>query len=186
MQISTTHRATDQAAWRSWLTENHDTASEIWLIFDDRADYPTVSYLDSVYEAICFGWIDGIQKRASDVERAQRFTPRRPRSHWTELNKARARWLIDQGLMTPAGQAILPDLTAPFTVADDIQAAIKATPEAWSQFCQFPDLYIRVRISYIEEMRRNRDEFDRRLGNFLKKTAAGKLFGNLNDQGRLA
>ena len=90
-----------------------------------------MSYLDSVYEAICFGWIDGIQKRASDVERAQRFTPRRPRSHWTELNKARARWLIAQGLMTPAGQAILPDLMAPFTVADDIRAAIKATPEAW-------------------------------------------------------
>lgn len=185
MQISSTYRTVDRQAWRSWLEENHDVANEIWLLFDDRPEQPTISYLDSVYEAICFGWIDSIQKRFSDVERAQRFTPRSPRSHWTELNKERARWLIRQGLMTQAGAEKLPDLKVLLTVADDIKEAIKAEPNAWSNFCQFPDLYIRVRIGYIEEMRRNTTEFNRRLNNFLKKTAAGKMFGNWNDQGRL-
>lgn len=185
MEVSNPFRAETREAWRDWLEQNHAIAQQVWLIFDDRPDYPTISYLDSVEEAICFGWIDGLQKRISDIERAQRFTPRRPRSHWTELNKERARRLIRLKLMTPAGQAKLPDLTTSFIVAEDIIQTIQAEPEAWSHFEQFPDLYIRVRISYIEEMRRKPEEFDRRLNNFIRKTAAGKLFGNWNDGGRL-
>ncbi len=102
MRVTTTFRANNREAWRSWLEVNHDIAGEIWLLFDDRPENPSVSYLDSVEEAICFGWIDGIQKRYSPAEKAQRFTPRRPRGTWTELNKARARRLIELGLMTEA------------------------------------------------------------------------------------
>ncbi|MEO1593216.1 MAG: hypothetical protein AAFU71_18270, partial [Cyanobacteria bacterium J06632_22] len=87
MQVTTTHKAKDRDDWRAWLATNHDSATEIWLLYDDRPDCPTVSYLDSVEEAICFGWIDGIQKRINDTEKAQRFTPRRQRSHWTELRR---------------------------------------------------------------------------------------------------
>lgn len=104
MQVTVTFKATSRKEWRDWLTQHHQSASEIWLLSDDRPGVPTVSYLDSVEEAICFGWIDGIAKRISSVEKAQRFTPRRPRSHWTELNKERTRRLIKLGLMTSAGQ----------------------------------------------------------------------------------
>ena len=185
MQVTTTYKAKDREDWRTWLEQNHDSATEIWLLYDDRLDCPTVSYLDSVEEALCFGWIDGIQKRINTTEKAQRFTPRRKRSHWTELNKERARRLIRLGKMTPAGQATLPDLDEPFTVPADIVEALKATPSAWETFRQFPDLYVRVRVSYIEEMRKRPNEYEKRLGNFLKQTAAGKMFGKWSDDGRL-
>jgi uncharacterized protein YdeI (YjbR/CyaY-like superfamily) len=185
MEVTTTVRASTRQDWRAWLQANHETAAEIWLIYDDRPEGLSVSYLDSVEEAICFGWIDGIQKRLSFVERAQRFTPRRPNSNWTELNKQRARRLIQLGCMTDAGQRMLPDLSEPFVVADDILEAVQAIPQAWSVFQQLPELYIRVRVGYIEEMRKQRAEFERRLNHFVSKTAAGKQFGNWNDGGRL-
>ncbi|MDX2036596.1 MAG: YdeI/OmpD-associated family protein [Isosphaeraceae bacterium] len=88
--------------------------------------------------------------------------------------------------MTPAGHAGLPDLSAPFEPASDILAAIDARASAKAHFESFPDLYIRVRISYIEEMRKRPEEFARRLDAFLRKTEAGQMFGNWNDGGRLA
>lgn len=193
MEITDTIKAKDRTAWREWLEKNHKTFTEIWLLFDVRAASPlenrpeelTVKYLDDVEEAICFGWIDGIQKRFSAHELAQRFTPRKKRSNWTELNKERARRLIRLNLMTEAGTAILPDVNAEFIIAEDIIEVLKAQPNAWSNFLEFPDLYCRVRIGYIEEMRKNRTEFDRRLQNFASKTAANKMFGNWNDGGRL-
>jgi uncharacterized protein YdeI (YjbR/CyaY-like superfamily) len=186
MEVTSTLTAQSRSDWRAWLAANHETATEIWLISDDRPDQPTVAYLDAVEEAICFGWIDGIAKRISEFEKAQRFTPRRSRSNWTELNKERARRLIRLGLMTDAGQHKLPDMSEAFTIAEDILAAINADAEVKSQFIGLPDLYIRVRIGYIEEMRKQKQEFDRRLRNFISKTAAGKLFGNWNDGGRLS
>lgn len=185
MEVTSKLRAPNRSAWRAWLTENHSVETEIWLISDDRPEEPTVEYLDAVEEAICFGWIDGIAKRISEFEKAQRFTPRRPKSNWTELNKARSRRLIKLGLMTDAGSSKLPDLSKKFEIADDILSAINADAEAKRHFNEFPELYIRVRVGYIEEMRRQPEEFTRRLNNFLRKTAAGKMFGNWNDGGRL-
>jgi len=185
MQVTTTFKPKDRTEWRVWLEQHHATAEEIWLLLDDRPEEPTVSYLDAIEEAICFGWIDGIQKRHSTYERAQRFTPRKQRSNWTELNKERARRLIRLGLMTDAGRTTLPDLNAQFIFAEDIVAALKAEPNAWSNLLAFPELYRRVRIGYIEEMRKNQSEFERRLRNFVKRTAANQMFGNWNDGGRL-
>jgi uncharacterized protein YdeI (YjbR/CyaY-like superfamily) len=185
MEITNTIKPIDRAEWRTWLVQNHNRLTEIWLLSDDRPEQPTVEYLDAVEEALCFGWIDGIAKRFSGHELAQRFTPRKRRSHWTELNKARARRLIQLGLMTAAGSATLPDLDAEFIVPQDILAKLRAEPQLWAHYQAFPDLYQRVRISYIEEMRKNPPEFDRRLQNFLTKTAANKMFGNWQDGGRL-
>lgn len=185
MEITTTFKPNDRTAWRAWLERNHQTANEIWMLLDDRPNEPTVSYLDAVEEAICFGWIDSIQKRFSAYERAQRFSPRKRRSNWTELNKERARRLIRLGLMTDAGLATLPDLTTPFTIADDIVQALKAEPEAWANFVEFPELYCRVRIGNIEAARKNKGEFERLLQNFVSKTAQNQMFGNWNDGGRL-
>lgn len=185
MEVTTTYKAIDRNAWRSWLEHHHATAREIWLLFDNVPESSTISYLDAVEEAICFGWIDSIQKRFSTHERAQRFTPRKKRSNWTELNKERARRLIRLGMMTDAGFATLPDLTINFTVPKDIVEALQTEPDAWSNFLRFPKLYQRVRIGYIEEMRKNQNEFERRLQNFVNKTARNQMFGNWNDAGRL-
>lgn len=185
MEVTSKLKARSRAEWRSWLASNHETETEVWLVSDDRPGQPTIAYLDAVEEAICFGWIDSIAKRISSVERAQRFTPRRARSNWTELNKERARRLIRLGLMTDAGHRKLPDLSIDFEVSSDILAAINADSEAKKHFDNFPDLYVRVRLGYIEEMRKRPDEFAIRLNNFVRKTAAGKMIGNWNDDGRL-
>ncbi|MEM6514369.1 MAG: YdeI/OmpD-associated family protein [Pseudomonadota bacterium] len=186
VEITETFKAADRADWRAWLAKHHATHSEIWLVSDDRDDVPTVRYTDAVYEALCFGWVDSIGKRINDVEKVQRFSPRCKTSDWTELNKQRARHLIAEGLMTDAGQATLPDLDTPFEAPADILDAIKQNADAWREFQSLPPLYVRVRLGYIHETKRGSDDFDKRLSNFIGKTAAGRLFGNWNDGGRLS
>lgn len=81
MQVTKTFKPKDRTEWRVWLQQYHATADEIWVLLNDRLEEPTISYLDAVEEAICFCWIDSIQKRHSTYERAQRFTPRKQRSN---------------------------------------------------------------------------------------------------------
>ena len=183
VQITETLHVTERAAWRQWLADNHATKSEIWLVsYKSHTGKPRVDYIDAVKEAICFGWIDGIAKTLEEDRTAQRFTPRRPKGNWTELNKDRARRLIAEGLMTEAGYATLPDLSPEaFTIAPDILAALQADAQTWANFQALPPLYQRVRISTIEDQRRNPDEFNRMLGKFLDHTRQNKLYGRWED-----
>lgn len=182
--VGETLKAPTRAAWREWLIMHHADKREVWLVADDRPEVPTVAYLDAVEEALCFGWIDSTAKRLNPTERVQRFSPRRAKSNWTELNKARARRLIALGLMTDAGRATLPNLDTPFVLADDIRRALVASG-AWDFFASTAPLYQRVRASYVEEQRRVPLEFTKRLNSLVEKSAAGKLFGGWNDGGRL-
>ena len=181
MEITQKLEVAERAEWRQWLIDHHATASEIWLVsYDTASGSPRIPYLDTVEEALCFGWIDGIAKRLDAQRTAQRFTPRRPKSNWTELNKERARRLIANGLMTEAGQAKLPDLSPEaFRISADIVAALQADPLVWENFQRFPALYQRIRISYIEETRKQPQVFQQRLDNFLYKTRQNKMFGGM-------
>src|SRR5690606_27061204 len=146
MEITETLYVTDRAEWRHWLVDNHKTAKEIWLVYYSKeSGKPRIPYLHAVEEALCFGWIDGIAKKMDAERTAQRFTPRRPKSNWTELNKERMRRLIAQGLMTEAGLAVAPDLSIEsFTIAPDILEALQADPVVWANYQQFEGLYQRV------------------------------------------
>lgn len=94
-----------RAAWRAWLDKNHSSATEIFLIFYKKgAGRPTLSYNDAVEEALCFGWIDGVKRRLDDERYTHRFTPRRPASKWSALNRERVKRVREAGLMTPAGE----------------------------------------------------------------------------------
>jgi len=181
MEITKTIHLAERAAWRKWLAENHDSENEIWLVSYTKASgKPAIPYIETVEEALCFGWIDGIAKKMDAERSAQRFTPRRPRSNWTELNKDRARRLIDQGLMTDAGRAKLPDISLEaFTIAGDILAALREDPQTWAKFQAFPESYKRIRVGFIEEQRKQPEVFKTRLANFLKKTRQNKMFGVL-------
>lgn len=180
MDVTKTFYAADRAEWRRWLMENHATAKEIWLLYPAKeSGRPRVPYIEAVEEALCFGWIDGIQKQHPPDYRAQRFTPRRPKGNWTELNKERARRLIAAGLMTEAGLRTLPDLSAEFQIAEDIRAALQADPHVWENFQQFPGIYVRIRVSYIESARKQPDEFQKRLEKFLDKTRQNQMFGGI-------
>ena len=109
MDIGETLYVTTPAEFRKWLEANHSSKREIWLVqYKKVTKKPSIKYIDAVEEAICFGWIDGFEKGLDAERYATRFTPRRPKSNWTEANKERARRLIAEGRMTEAGLASLP------------------------------------------------------------------------------
>lgn len=92
------------ADWERWLETEAEQSAGVWLkIAKKGADSPTVTYAEALGAALCFGWIDG-QRAAHDASHwLQRFTPRNPRSRWSQLNVERAQELIEQGRMRPAG-----------------------------------------------------------------------------------
>jgi uncharacterized protein YdeI (YjbR/CyaY-like superfamily) len=92
------------AAWRAWLEENHDSASEAWVgMWKARTGKPTVTWAQAVREALCFGWIDGKARRIDDESHMQRFTPRKS-TRWSALNVALVEELEAAGLMHEAGR----------------------------------------------------------------------------------
>ena len=95
--------------FREWLQGNAGSQAECWVpVKRGRpADDNCLYYLDAVEEALCFGWIDSTLKRLPDGRLAQRLSPRRKKSHWTELNKLRCRDLENRGLMTQVGRDAL-------------------------------------------------------------------------------
>lgn len=102
--------ARNRKQWRDWLSKNHDKEKEIWLVYYRKlSGKPTVTYDESVEEALCFGWIDSIEKGLDSERFAGRFTPRKPKSNWSPSNRERARRLIAQGFMTPSGRKVLPE-----------------------------------------------------------------------------
>lgn len=95
-----------RSQWRRWLQKYHATKKEIWLVrYKKVTGKQTVNYQDSVDEALCFGWIDGMEKGIDTERYATRFTPRRSKSAWTTTNMARYKMLLRKKLMMPAGRA---------------------------------------------------------------------------------
>ncbi len=104
MNIGKTLYATNRKEWRDWLSKNYDKEKEIWLIYYKKiTGKPTISYNDAVEEALCFGWIDSIEKGIDEEKFAGRFTPRKEKSNLSESNKKRIKRLIKEGRMTNAG-----------------------------------------------------------------------------------
>jgi len=131
----------DSAAWASWLDSNR--AAGVWLkIAKKGSPGSTVTQAEAIDEAICYGWIDGQLRRHDEHFFLQRFTPRRPHSRWSAVNRERARRLIAEGRMKPAGLAEyqaaeadgrLDDAYAPQSrarVPEDFQAALDERPGA--------------------------------------------------------
>lgn len=119
--------AKDRAAWRRWLAKHHAKAQLVWLAFAKKGSgLDSVTYAEAVEEALCFGWIDGQMSPIDEHRFAIRFTPRRPKSIWSKANVERVGRLIDSGLMTPAGLAVieaakkLGTYAAAYRTADDV------------------------------------------------------------------
>ena len=106
MEITILLEFSERQQLRDWLTENHASAKECWVTMSRSKNPPSgvLPYLDVVEEALCFGWIDSTLKKLPDGRLAQRLSPRRKKSHWTELNKQRCKELEGRGLMTQAGR----------------------------------------------------------------------------------
>jgi uncharacterized protein YdeI (YjbR/CyaY-like superfamily) len=94
----------DQAAWESWLAEQHESSPGIWLkIAKKSSGTPGLSYPEALEVAICFGWIDGQKGKLDDEHWLQRFTPRKRGSRWSKINTEKAAELMEAGRMRPAG-----------------------------------------------------------------------------------
>lgn len=144
-------RIKDRAALRSWLTTNHATHGPIWLVYEKkRVDGQRVlTYDDIVEEALCFGWIDSVVGRVDDRHAKLYFSPRKPKSVWSALNKRRVESLSAAGLITSAGQAKIDaakrdgswtalDHVEALIVPDDLAAALKMNAVAGKNFAAFP------------------------------------------------
>ncbi len=97
-------RPVSRAAWRTWLEDNHERASRVWLVlFKKASGKATIGYDDAVEEGLCFGWVDSLVRRLDDESYMQLFTPRKAKSPWAASNKERVERLLAAGLMAPAG-----------------------------------------------------------------------------------
>jgi uncharacterized protein YdeI (YjbR/CyaY-like superfamily) len=169
----------DRRAWRDWLTKHFDKEKEVWLVFPNKASGKMrIPYNDAVEEALCFGWIDSTAKKLDKHHSIQRFTPRNPKSTYSQANKERLKWLLRHDLVHPAiVQTVKKVLREKFIFPPDILAAIKADKAAWKNYRSFSEAYKRIRIAYIADARERPEEFQRRLKNFLEKTRTGKMIG---------
>lgn len=171
---------------REWLLANSTTEKYCWVIVTIKPKLDTLLYLDVVEEALCFGWIDGVKKKLSETQTAQRLSPRAKKSPWTELNKERVRRLDKLGLMTDEGRKILPsDFHQPFKIDSVIEEKLKEDQQIYENFMAFPDLYRRIRIDTIQTNKKDAVLFESRLAKLIEQTKANKQYGAWHDNGRL-
>jgi uncharacterized protein YdeI (YjbR/CyaY-like superfamily) len=126
--------------WRIWLENNHARLENVWVVFYKKASgIPTISWSDSVDEALCFGWIDS-KKIAIDAEKShQFFSKRKPKSTWSKINKIKVERLIAEGLMTKAGlESIeIAKQNGSWTILDDVDALV-IPPDLQAAFDKYP------------------------------------------------
>ena len=156
MSSSPTFFATP-AEWRAWLEKHHATAPELSVGFwKTNSGKPSITWPQSVDEALCFGWIDAVRHRIDDETYRIRFTPRKPGGIWSQVNIKRFAELKAQGRIAPAGQAayeIGKHRTNVYSherplaeFAPEELTAFKANAQAWSRFNAFPPSYRKVAI----------------------------------------
>lgn len=170
---------TNRKDWRAWLDKNFDKEDDVWLVFPKKASgKPRISYNDAVEEALCFGWIDSRIKTFDKESFVQRFSPRNPKSGFSQANKERLKWLLKRKLLHPSIEDRAKKvLEKKFVFPSDIITAIKADKEAWKNYQSFSSAYKRIRIAYIDAARKRPREFRKRLTNFIEKTKENKQIG---------
>lgn len=188
MEITNLLEVKTREAFREWLLMNHDSETECWVVV--RKGRPTekgqlVWYIDAVEEALCFGWIDSTTKKLENGELANRFTPRKPKSSWTELNKERVRRLERMGKMMDAGRKILPDMSVDrFSIHPVILKRLEEE-QLYQTFQSFPELYQRVRLDTIQSVEKNPELFQKRIEKLIENTKKENMYGDWHDYGRL-
>ena len=175
--------------WRRWLNRHHSSNAGIWLVFYKKhTDKPALEYDDAVEEALCFGWIDSIIKKLDDERYVRKFTPRKPVSRWSELNKNRAKKLIKQGLMTQAGLASIEraretglwEQSGPPRIPNEIpvelKRALKTNKKAKMFFDQLAPTYQKRFIAWVCVAKR-RETKQRRVRESIRLLEQGKKLG---------
>ena len=170
---------TNRKNWRKWLERNFDSEPDVWLIYPKKSSgKEKILYNDAVEEALCFGWIDSTIKTFDTTSSMQRFSPRNPKSSYSQPNKERMKWLLENDMLHPTVVEKAKEIASEkFIFPKDILTAIKKDDETWMNYNKFSETYRRIRIAYIDSARIRPEEFDKRLKNFLTKTKQVKQIG---------
>lgn len=154
-----------RAEWRAWLERNHESKGA-WLVSWKKATgRPFVAYSETVDEALCFGWIDSRRNKLDEERAMQLFTPRRPKSPWSRINREKVARLSAQGLMAPAGMRMVERAKAngSWTVSDEVEdvitppdlaAALAEDEAARGFFERFPDSSKKAILWWIKTAKR--------------------------------
>lgn len=176
----------DAAAWTRWLRRHHESAAGIWLrIAKKGSGMASIDHPQALEEALCHGWIDG-QRKSDDAQYfLQRFTPRTPRSMWSQINRDKACKLIDDGRMQPAGLAEVARAKADgrwdaayegasvATVPPDLQAALDANRKA-AKFFATLDARNRYAVLFRTQGAKKPETRARRIEKFVEMLARGE------------
>ena len=155
-----------RSAWRLWLSENHDTAQNVWFIrYKKSAGKPMVGFEEAIEEALCFGWIDSLPRKLDEERTMLYFAPRKPGSGWSRPNKERVERMIAAGKMMPAGQKKIDQAKADgswtklddienLVIPDDLSRAFDEYPPARQYFEAFPRSVKRGILEWITNAKR--------------------------------
>lgn len=174
------------AKFRAWLKKHHKTADELLVGFHKKSSgKPSITWPESVDEALCFGWIDGIRRNAGKDAYTIRFTPRRPGSNWSAINIAKVAELTKKKRMTPAGMAAFAKRTdtksriynyeqKDIPILDKaIERKFKANKKAWEFFQTLPPYYRRGEIRWITSAKQEETK-QRRLDKVMAACESGR------------
>ena len=161
----TTHPKT-RSDWRKWLEKNHSTSPGVWMIYYKKeTGKRKFDMAEAVEEALCFGWIDSVAQKLDDERTMQKFTPRKPKSVWSKINKQRIEKLIEQKLMAPVGLVKIElakkngswdtlnssDLhTDNNSMPDELEKALSKNKKALANFLAFPPSYRKRFLFWID------------------------------------
>lgn len=172
------------AEFRRWLVRHHDKERELVVGFYKKASgEPSITYPEALDEALCFGWIDGVRRSVDERRYSQRFTPRRPRSHWSAVNIRRVHEIEKLGRMTAAGTKAFEarDANAPPRYTYEMGAleftpamlkAFRANKKGWAFFQVQAPFYQRLMTRYVMSAKQEETR-QRRLANVIRHSAKG-------------
>jgi len=170
------------AEWRAWLAEHHDTETELVVGFWKKGSgKPSITWSESVDEALCFGWIDAIRRGIDEDSYSIRFTRRKPTSIWSAVNVAKVEALEQQGKMTDAGRAAFAKRRADRTGVYSFEqpgeipfddAPLRAVPEAWAFWERQPPSYQKVVRHWLASAKRPETR-EKRLKELIDDCVAG-------------
>jgi uncharacterized protein YdeI (YjbR/CyaY-like superfamily) len=176
---------------RAWFEKNHDKKSEQWIGFYRKSTgKPTITWSESVDQALCFGWIDGKRKKIDDTSYMIRFTPRNPYSGWSAINLAKVKDLKKKGLMHPNGLAVYekrPKVDPGIYSYERLREArfskqqlarFRKETAAWEFFSAQPPGYRATATHWVVSAKRDETQ-ERRLTRLIEDSAAGKRLSTL-------
>jgi uncharacterized protein YdeI (YjbR/CyaY-like superfamily) len=162
-----------QSDLRKWFTRNHKQSDEIWVgYYKKDTGEKSITWQESVDEALCFGWIDGIRKSINEESYKIRFTPRRKGSNWSAVNIKRIKELIKFGLVKPAGLEVFKNRDAKkdeqysfeqqkVELPKTFEKKIKANSKAWEYFIKLPPYAKRLSTWWVISAKREETKLKR-------------------------